>query len=78
MKREDIRNTFSKRKHQKSEREMLIDNIIEARSEMERAEHAFNELTDNAAIDYASYSIMAARARYVYLLSIAKKSNIKF
>lgn len=58
--------------------DILIENIIEARSEMERAEHAFNELTDNTAIDYAAYNIMAARARYVHLLNIAKENNVRF
>ena len=38
----------------------------------------FNELTDEAAIDYAAYSILAARSKYVYLLGLAKKYNIKF
>ncbi len=76
--RNGIATALPSRKHKKSENEILIDNIIEARSELERAEHAFNEFTDHAAIDYASYSIMAAKARYVYLLGIAKKNNIKF
>lgn len=75
---ENISSILPKNKNKKSEAELLIDNIKEARSELERAMDAFNELTDKAAVDYASYSIMAARARYAYLLTIAKKNNIKF
>lgn len=66
------------RKKEKSESDKLIENIIEARSELERAEHAFNEMTEQAAIDYAAYSIMAARAKYVHLLNIAKEENVRF
>ena len=43
-----------------------------------KADGKVGNVTDKAAVDYASYSIMAARARYAYLLTIAKKNNIKF
>jgi len=55
----------------------LLSEIKAARSELERAEAYFNELTEAEAIDYAAYSILAARAKYSYLISLAKKQNIK-
>ena len=60
-----------------SESEQLYESIRTARIEVERAESIFNELTDDAAIDYAAYNIMAARAKYSYLISLAKKQNLK-
>lgn len=65
-------------KKPESESDILIENIKQARYDLERAEALFNELTDEAAIDYAAYSILAARSKYVYLLGLAKKYNIKF
>ena len=63
---------------QKSEDEILVDSINQARYELARAESLFNELTDEAAIDYAAYNILATRAKYVYLLDLAKKLHVKF
>ncbi len=65
---------LSERPH--SEDEMLYLSIKSARSELDRAVGMFNELTDNTAVDYASYNILAARARYSYLLQLAKSKNL--
>jgi len=65
---------LSERPH--SEDEMLYLSIKSARSDLDRAVGMFNELTDNTAIDYASYNILAARARYSYLLQLAKSKNL--
>ncbi len=59
-----------------SEDEMLYLSIKSARSDLDRAVGMFNELTDNTAVDYASYNILAARARYSYLLQLAKSKNL--
>lgn len=56
--------------------ECLCDYIDDARSELELAVLTFNELTDEKAIDYASYNLLAARARYSYLLKLAKEREI--
>ena len=61
---------------QTSEDEMLYLSIKSARSDLDRAVGMFNELTDNTAVDYASYNILAARARYSYLLQLAKSKNL--
>jgi hypothetical protein len=37
---------------------------------------AFNETTDDKAIDYASYNLLAARARYSYLIQLAKEQKL--
>ena len=65
---------LSERPH--SEDEMLYLSIKSARSELDRAVGMFNEITDNTAVDYASYNILAARARYSYLLQLAKSKNL--
>ena len=55
---------------------MLYKSIKTARSELDQAVSVFNELTDNAAIDYASYYVLAARTKYSYLLKLAKERNL--
>ena len=65
---------LSERPH--SEDEMLYLSIKSARSDLDRAVGMFNELTDNTAVYYASYNILAARARYSYLLQLAKSKNL--
>lgn len=59
-----------------SEDELLYRSIKNARSELDQAVSVFNELTDNAAIDYASYYVLAARTKYSYLLKLAKERNL--
>ena len=58
------------------EDEMLYTSIKTARSQLDLAVAEFNQLTDNMAIDYASYNLLAARTRYSYLLKIAKEKNL--
>ena len=53
----------------------LERSISEARSEWKRAEDCFNEVTDRELVDYASYAVMAARSRYMYLINLAKKKK---
>lgn len=69
MKFKQVSNTFS-------EEEILFNSINSARSELDRAVSVFNELTDDIAVDYASYNILAARAKYSYLLKLAKEKNL--
>ena len=58
------------------EDEMLYKSIKTARSQLDLAVAEFNQLTDNMAIDYASYNLLAARTRSSYLLKIAKEKNL--
>ena len=58
------------------EDEMLYKSIKTARSQLDLAVAEFNQLTDNMAIDYATYNLLAARTRYSYLLKIAKEKNL--
>ena len=76
--RDNVQHIAANIKKPESESDILIEDIKQARYDLERAEALFNELTDEAAIDYAAYSILAARSKYVYLLGLAKKYNIKF
>ena len=59
-----------------SQDEILFNSLQSARMDLEKATVLFNELTDDTAVDYASYSLLAARARYSYLLKLAKESKL--
>lgn len=59
-----------------SENDLLYSCITSAHSELEQAVSTFNELTDDKAIDYASYNLLAAKAKYSYLLKLAKEKNL--
>lgn len=62
----------------RTENQKLVEDIIEARREVARAEAVFNEMTDTTGIDYASYNIMAAKARYSYLMNLARERKVHF
>ncbi len=59
-----------------SQDELLFKSIKSARLELDKAVELFNELTGDTAVDYASYNLLAARARYSYLLKVAKEKNL--
>ena len=59
-----------------SQDEILFDSLQSARMDLEKATVLFNERTDDTAGDYASYNLLAARARYSYLLKLAKESKL--
>ena len=59
-----------------SQNEFLLNSLQSARLELHEAANLFNELTDNDAIDYASYNLLAARTRYSYLLKLAKEKQL--
>ena len=59
-----------------SENEFLLNSLQSARLELHEAANLFNVLTDNDAIDYASYNLLAARTRYSYLLKLAKEKQL--
>ena len=48
--------------------DILLNSLQSARTDLEKAVDLFNELTDDTAVDYASYNLLAARAKYSYLL----------
>lgn len=60
----------------KQEKDKLVASIKNARSELEQANSLFNELTDFTAVDYASYNLLAAKAKYSYLIQIAKEQGL--
>jgi len=57
--------------------EELAGAIKKARSDLERAESLFNEITSAEMVDCLSYDIMAAKSRYSYLLRLAKEKNLR-
>ena len=59
-----------------SQDEILLNSLQSARIDLEKATDLFNELTDDTAVDYASYNLLAARARYSYLLKMAKENKL--
>ena len=59
-----------------SQDEILFNSLQSARMDLEKATVLFNELTDDTAVDYASYNLLAARARYSYLLKMAKENKL--
>lgn len=59
-----------------SQDEILLNSLQSARRDLKKATDLFNELTDDTAVDYASYNLLAARARYSYLLKMAKENKL--
>lgn len=59
-----------------SEEELLYNSINTAHFELEQAVSTFNQLTDEKAIDYASYNLLAAKAKYSYLIKLAKEKKL--
>ncbi len=59
-----------------TEDDQLYTSLDRARCDLELAVQTFNELTDDKAVDYASYNLLAARARYSYLLKLAKEKGL--
>lgn len=59
-----------------SEEAQLHEYIDTARYELDLATKQFNEITDDRAIDYASYNLLAARAKYSYLIQLAKEKKL--
>lgn len=55
----------------------LINDIEEARKNLECARMYFDLVKDPKLVDYAIYTEEAAKAKYVYLLLKAKEENIK-
>ena len=66
---------FIKRKP-KTEEEQILAFIKNAHSVVEDATVLFNELTDSAAIDYASYNLLAAKTKYANLIRLAKEKGM--
>ena len=59
-----------------SENERIIASIRRAHNEIEEANRLFNELTDDTAVDYAAYNLLAAKTKYSSLIQIAKEKGM--
>ncbi|MBE6034861.1 DUF2508 family protein [Aminipila sp.] len=62
----------------KDENQMIISDLKHIHDRITRSEAIFNELTDSDLIDYATYDLLAEKARYAYLIKEAKKRNLHF
>ena len=60
----------------RSEEEQILAFLKNAHTEVEDATVLFNELTDAAAIDYASYNLLAAKTKYSNLIRLAKEKGM--
>lgn len=63
-------------KNNYSEDARLHEYIDTALHELDLATRKFNEITDDRAIDYASYNLLAAKAKYSYLIQLAKEKKL--
>lgn len=63
-------------KSEPTEDQLLYISINNARFELENAVSTFNQLTDDKAVDYASYNLLAAKAKYSYLIKLAKERKL--
>ena len=59
------------------EEKQLIDSLHSAKMEWKLAERRFNEATSAEMVDCASYSLLAAKARYMYLLKEARERGLQ-
>ena len=59
-----------------SDCDFLIQSIRCTNRELREANQLFDQLTDEDAIDYASYNLLAIRTKYSYLLKLAKEKKI--
>ena len=63
--------------HIKSNNNALLNDIEQARKDLEYARMYFDLVKEPKLVDYAIYTEEAAKAKYVYLLLKAKEENIK-
>ena len=59
-----------------NENKEMLQDIDKAKEEWKIANEYFNLVHDPELVDYAIYTLDAARERYIYLLSQAKKRGI--
>ena len=62
-----------KKEEMKTDKELLLNEILEAKKSWEMSVAQFNEITHPEAIDYMTYQIKAAEKRYIYLLNLYKQ-----
>lgn len=76
MNKKQIINYFSANINMLQSDKDIILQIQQAREELEIANKCFQMVKDPKLIDYAIYKEQAAKARYEYLISEARKKNI--
>lgn len=76
MNKKSIINSVMSNMNIKNESKEIIDDINKAKKEWQIANEYFNLVHDPDLVDYAIYTLDAAKKKYVYLLSQAKKRGI--
>lgn len=72
-----LRNTEKSKKEYSEEDIVLLNNIKETISEMEVARALFDYVSDPKLVELAIYSEDMARTRYDYLISVAKRRELR-
>lgn len=72
-----LRSTDKVKKEHSEEDIALLNNIKETISEMEVARALFDSVSDPKLVDLAIYAEDTARTRYDYLISVAKRRELK-
>lgn len=72
-----LRNTDKSKKEYSEEDIALLNNIKETISEMEVARALFDYVSDPKLVELAIYAEDTARTRYDYLISVAKRRELR-
>jgi Protein of unknown function (DUF2508). len=72
----EVQHLLGNKKYTK-EQMHVIEALEESRKQIHSARELFDNVNDPKLIDYAIYLEDAAKARYIYLLSEAKRLNVK-
>lgn len=72
-----LKSTLKSKKEYSEEDIALLNNIKETISEMEVARALFDYVSDPKLVELAIYAEDAARTRYDYLISVAKRRELR-
>ncbi|HHU63672.1 MAG TPA: YaaL family protein [Clostridiales bacterium] len=60
------------------DKHQLLENLSKAKKEWRAAEEYFDNVSDSDLVEYAIYSMEAAKRKYVYLLKQAKLNGVTY
>lgn len=63
-------------KNYTKDQQEILDAIVDAKNEWDRARQYFDLVSEEKLVDYAIHMEDAARLRYVYLLQMAKNEGV--
>ena len=62
---------------EKTEKEIILENLKEAREEWRDKERYFQSVTEADLVDHAIYELEASRIKYIYLLKKIREGDIE-